>query len=519
MTGVTSYSAALAPRALAIIGSVLALVLSGCTTTDGERRASPTPVPIETATSTEPPPEPSLDQFYDQKVRWEACGDGHRCASVKVPLDYADPQAMTLDISVLKVPATGERKLGSLVVNPGGPGVSGVQYAAQAESFFSPALRENFDIVGFDPRGVGRSNPVDCLSDQRLDEFVASDPDPDSPAEVRDAQAMLREFGQGCLELSGALARRVSTVEAARDIDILRAALGDRRLSWFGASYGTFLGATYADLFPKRVGRMVLDGAVDPSLDLVTRSLQQVQGFETALQAYLRGCVEGGDCPLGDDVDAAEKSLIALLGRIDAEPLPGDGERRLRIGNAVLGVWLPLYSKDYWPNLDDALAAALDGSGAQLLQLADAYVSRGPQGYLDNSNEAIMAINCLDFDDSIPVEEVPSYFDRFEAASPTFGRIFAWGLASCSEWPVDTGREPAAIRAAGAAPIMVLGTSRDPATPVEWARALAGQLESGVLVERDGDGHTAYLAGNDCVDDAVDSYLVSGKVPRGTVNC
>lgn len=511
--------------AAAALPVVLSLVLGGCGLATGEEPAalpSPTlsPLPLEPPSEGEVQQRPDLSRYYDQDVSWESCRDGRRCTTIKVPLDYAEPGGATIELSLIKVPAGSKsQRVGSLVVNPGGPGASGISYAASTALYFGPELRQAFDIIGFDPRGVGQSTPVQCLSDEELDEFVAADPDPDDAQEIRRGDELLAGFGEGCVDTSGDLASHVSTVEAARDIDIIRAVVGDRRLSYFGASYGTFLGATYADLFPRRVGRMVLDGAVDPSLSIDELSLQQAEGFETALRAYVGHCVEAGGCFLGESVDAGTRRIREFLDDVESGPLPGSGGRELAVGNAVLGIWAPLYSKAYWPILDGALEAAFGGNGAALLALSDAYTSRGPDGYVDNSLEALYAVNCLDHDDAIPADQVPARIAEFEAAAPTFGAIFAFGLASCSQWPVHTGRVPEPIHARGAAPILVVGTTRDPATPLRWAEALARQLESGILVRRDGDGHTGYNAGNRCVDDAVESYLVSGRVPKATVRC
>ncbi len=348
---------------------------------------------------------------------------------------------------------------------------------------------------------------------------MASDPDPETPEEVDRSDELVREFGEGCVAESGELASHVSTVEAARDVDIIREVLGDRRLSWFGASYGTFLGATYADLFPDRVGRMVLDGAIDPSLSNEEMSLVQARGFEVALRAYVGACVDRGDCFLGDTVDAGTQRIRQFLDEVEERPIDGSDGRPLEVGNAVLGIWAPLYNEGYWPLLDQALRSAFDGDGRALMSLSDAYTSRGPGGYVDNSLEALYAVNCLDHDDAIPSSEVADLVPKFEEASPTFGAIFAYGLSSCAQWPVEGTREPGELTAEGAEPILVIGTTRDPATPLAWAEALAAQLESGVLVARDGDGHTGYNAGNQCVDDVVEAYLVSGEVPKSDVSC
>ena len=500
--------------------------MSGCASglfAEDEPEALPSPTlapsPLDPP-STSTAPAVDLADYYGQKVGWKDCRDDLECATIKVPLSYEDPNSDSIELSVLRVPAGSKsQRVGSLVVNPGGPGGSGVEYAANASSYFGPELQQAFDIVGFDPRGVGESTPIQCLSDGELDEFVAADPDPETPAEVREGNELLEEFGQGCVDESGDLASHVSTLEAAKDIDIIRAVLGDTKLNFFGASYGTFLGATYADLFPKRVGRLVLDGAIDPSLSSRDMSLVQAKGFEVALRAYVGACVERGDCFLGDSVDAGTQRIRAFLDEVDANPIEGSEDRALTVGHAVLGIWAPLYNEQYWPLLDAALTDAFDGDGAQLLTLSDAYTSRGPSGYLDNSLEALYAVNCLDHDDAIAPSQVEEQIPAFEKVSPTFGAIFAFGLAGCSQWPIHTGREPAPITAEGAAPILVIGTTRDPATPLEWAEALASQLESGVLVRRDGDGHTGYNAGNDCVDNAVEAYLVSGTTPRSTLNC
>jgi hypothetical protein len=249
-------------------------------------------------------------------------------------------------------------------------------------------------------------------------------------------------------------------------------------------------------------------------------SLQQAGGFETALRAYVKDCVADGDCVLGGSLEAGLATIKQLLDDVDAEPLPtDDGDRVLEVGNAFYGVVLPLYSRDYWPILTDALTAALQGDGSMLLRLSDVYNSRSGDGYSDNSSEAIYAINCLDDPWSIPASEVPDNLADFEQASPTFGDVFAWGLTTCGGMQVQSTEPPREVRAEGAAPIVVIGTTRDPATPYDWAVALADQLDSGVLVSRDGDGHTGYNSGNDCVDTAVEDYLVDGVVPEDGLSC
>jgi pimeloyl-ACP methyl ester carboxylesterase len=488
---------------------------------------SPTPAPVRTdvptttpAPGATEPPSPALAPYYSQQLAWSPCRDSFLCAALTVPLDYRHPDGETIDLAVLKVPAADpSERIGSLVVNPGGPGAPGTDYAEAAGQVFRDPVLDAYDVVGFDPRGTGDSSPVDCLSDEQLDAFLARDPDPDTPAEVADYAHSGEEFWRGCVEKSGDLSAHISTIESARDIDVLRAALGESTLTYFGASYGTDLGATYADLFPTKVGRLVLDGAVDLSISSRQLSLEQAGGFETALRSYVQHCVDGDDCFLGDTVDAGVARIKQFLDDVDGHPLDTSDGRELTEGSASSGIAFTLYSRDFWTYLTQGLEAAFGGDGSLLLALADAYSSRGHGGYTDNSMEAFPAISCLDDPYAVSAAQVPANVPDFEKASPTFGRIFAWGLNTCAGIQVRSTEKPRAVRAAGAAPIVVVGTTRDPATPYAWAVHLADQLESGVLVSRDGDGHTGYNEGNECVDSAVEDYLIDGTVPKDGLEC
>ena len=480
------------------------------------------PSPSAPAAGATEPPDPALARFYSQKLSWHSCRSSFQCATLTVPLDYDKPSGRTIGLALLRDPADKPaERVGSLVVNPGGPGAPGTDYAASGGFAFGDALRQHFDIVGFDPRGTGDSAPVDCLSDSDLDDYLAADPTPDTPAEVTAYVDWAKRLGRGCEQKSGALAAHVTTVETARDMDVLRAALGEGRLDYLGASYGTKLGTTYADLFPTRVGRFVLDGAMDPEVGTVELNLQQAEGFETALRSYVQHCVDQGGCFLGGTVDAGVAKVQQILASIDRHPLSSGG-RTVTEGTALFGVITPLYNRSYWSLLDSALKGALKGDGSGLLMLADAYASRGPSGYTDNSMEANSAINCLDDPTALTPAQVRAQLPRFEKASPTFGAALAWMLVGCSG-EQDRADEPSQktppVGAPGAQPIVVVGTTRDPATPYSWAKALASELDSGVLVSRDGDGHTGYNSGNSCVDDAVEGYLVDGKVPKDGLSC
>jgi pimeloyl-ACP methyl ester carboxylesterase len=477
--------------------------------------------PEPSSTVAAPSYVPSLKHFYDQSLDWHTC-DTNECAQLTVPLDYADPGGKTIKLAVLRSLATHRsERVGQLVVNPGGPGGSGVDYAAGGSFTFGAELARYFDIVGFDPRGVGKSTPLDCGDTKQTDAFVDFDPDPDTPAEVAGLDQVTHDFGEDCLEHSGDLARHMSTVEVAKDMDVLRAALGEHQLDYLGASYGTLIGATYAKLFPTHIRRMVLDGALDPKLTGEQVALGQARGFQTALDAYLANCVQSGKCPLGDSVDAGAQRIRALLEQLDTHPLPtSSAGRDLTEGLARYGVILPLYLKQLWPTLTLALNQAINqGRGDALLALSDQYTARGAHGYTDNSMAALNAVSCLDYRDSVPVDQIPSKFAEFDQASPTFGRLFVYGLSTCASWPVKSTAVPAPIHAAGAPPIVVVGTTRDPATPYAWARSLASQLDSGHLISRNGDGHTGFHMGNKCVDDAVDDYLVGGVVPKDNLSC
>ena len=305
-----------------------------------------------------------------------------------------------------------------------------------------------------------------------------------------------------------------------RVFDVLRAALGENKLTYFGASYGTAIGATYADMFPKKVGRMVLDGALDPRSSTLDLDLGQAKGFETALRAYVGACVTRGSCFLGSTVDQGTHRIRQFLDQVERKPLPAGSGRELTVGNANYGISYPLYDKRLWGVLDAGLKKAFDGDGSILMALADGYLHRHADGtYDDNTFQAFYAINCLDHDDAIRSSHLARYAKEFDKASPTFGRSYLFSVSACQDWPVHTGTKGKRVHATGAAPILVIGTTRDPATPYKWAKSLAKQLDNAVLVTRNGDGHTGYRTGSSCVDSAVESYLVSGIVPKHHVRC
>lgn len=440
-------------------------------------------------------------------------------------LDYAAPSKGDVRLAVSRKKATGSGKpLGSLLVNPGGPGGSAVGYLQAYAGIGYPAeVRARYDMVAVDPRGVARSEPVECLDGREMDTYTQTDTTPDNERETDELVGAYKEFAEGCGGSSSDLLRHVSTVEAARDMDILRAVLGDRRLTYVGASYGTFLGATYAGLFPDRVGRLVLDGAMDPSLPARRLNLDQTAGFETAFDAFAKDCVRQRDCPLGREEREVGTKLKAFFDRLDTSPIPaGDADgRKLGEALATTGVIAAMYDESTWPQLRESLTSAMrDKDGAGLLLLSDGYYERDADGRYSNLMFANAAVNCLDLPAAYNTpDQVREALPSFEKASPVFGEVMAWASLSCAYWPVRPTGEPHRIEAKGAAPIVVVGTTRDPATPYRWARSLSRQLSSARLLTYEGDGHTAYGRGSDCIDDAIDTYLLRGTPPAEGKRC
>ncbi|MFI7393347.1 alpha/beta hydrolase [Streptomyces tendae] len=470
-----------------------------------------------------------LSPYYGQKLAWRDCGvPGFQCATMKVPLDYAKPGEGDVRLAVARKKATGPgKRLGSLLVNPGGPGGSAIGYLQQYAGIGYPAkVRAQYDMVAVDPRGVARSEPVECLDGAEMDAYTQTDVTPDDAGERDELVDAYKEFAEGCGADAPKLLRHVSTVEAARDMDVLRAVLGDEKLTYVGASYGTFLGATYAGLFPDRTGRLVLDGAMDPSLPARRLNLEQTEGFETAFQSFAKDCVRQSDCPLGDKdttPDQVGKNLKSFFDDLDAKPLPaGDADgRKLTESLATTGVIAAMYDEGAWQQLRESLTSAIkEKDGAGLLILSNSYYEREADGGYSNLMFANAAVNCLDLPAAFSSpDEVRDALPEFEKASPVFGEGLAWSSLNCAYWPVKPTGEPHRIEAAGATPIVVVGTTRDPATPYRWAEALSDQLSSGRLLTYEGDGHTAYGRGSACIDSAINTYLLSGTAPADGKRC
>ncbi|QKW08799.1 alpha/beta fold hydrolase [Streptomyces sp. NA04227] len=472
-----------------------------------------------------------------QRLDWHTCaaptpaqgggkapGKGWECATMKAPRDYAKPQDGSIGVQLIRKKTTDPKKrIGSLVYNFGGPGGSGIQtMPALGEAYGT--LNQRYDLVSFDPRGVGESEGVKCLSDKETDAMAERvDSTPDTPAEEKAAQAASKKYVQACARNSGRMLPHVDTVSTARDMDLMRQVLGDKKLNYFGISYGTELGGVYAHLFPKRVGRSVLDAVVDPTQDERENGLAQAKGFQLALNNFMKECATAGkECPTGKGGAEGSRKLTDFFEKLDKKPLPTKSGRKLTEGQAVTGVVSSLYSKESWVYLMLGLSEAMEnGTGDMLLGLADSYTGRDGKGRYSNSDPANRAVNCVDDKARYTEKDVEAALPEFRKASPVFGETVASFLTSCSGWPVKGETDGPEVSAKGAAPIVVIGNTGDPATPYEGARKMATALGKGVgiNVTLKGEGHGGYNTGNKCLRKAVDGYLLNGKVPAMDTTC
>ncbi|MCP3821571.1 alpha/beta hydrolase [Streptomyces sp. A3M-1-3] len=505
-------------RAAALAAAVALLALTGCSDDSGNGQDlgkqqldwQDCPAP-STAEGGGPAPSP-----LPGGAEWQ-------CATVAVPRDYAEPDGETVDIALIRGQARDQdRRIGSLIYNFGGPGSSGIATLPAAAKDYE-RLRERYDLVSFDPRGVGRSAGVKCENDRQLDAYYAQDATPDDATEEKILTDHIKTYAASCEKNSGAVLPYVGTLNAARDLDLMRQVLGDDKLYYFGFSYGTELGGVYAHLFPKKVGRAVFDAVVDPTKDSEQGSLGQAKGFQLALDGFAQDCVDRGDeCQLpGSTAKEIEENIVEFLQQLEKKPITGIGERELTQSAATNGIAQALYSKEYWPLLEQGLDEADGGNGQLLLALSDALNGRNQDGTYSNLGAANTAINCVDSKDRYTLAETKAKLPVFRAASPVFGDWLGWSMLSCTNWPVPGTWEHPDVSAPGAAPILLIGTTGDPATPYEGTRKMADALGKGVGVEVTyrGEGHGAYNGGNRCVQAAVDGYLLRGRVPAAGTVC
>ncbi|MCX4749826.1 alpha/beta hydrolase [Kitasatospora sp. NBC_01287] len=513
-------TAAKSPAAPSVVASASAVAPSPS--------AAPTPSPSPTPTAHPTgAADPALQSFYGQQISWASCSADpdqqgtdlsvFQCGTAHVPLDYTNPAGDTIDIALIRKTAVQQgQRLGSLFFNPGGPGGSGIDYLSNTAVSQFKTLNQRYDLVGFDPRGVGRSTAVHCLDDAARDKFNAQD---------HATPTSMKDFESACAAGSGKLLPFVGTVNAARDLDVLRGVVGDQKLNYLGFSYGTYLGTVYAQEFPDRTGRLVLDGAMDPSVDALDADVQQQIGFEGVFEHFAADCVKQSDCPLGSDPQAAAKKAADFLDGLQEHPLTSaKSGRTLTSAEGWTGALGMLYgsAKD-WDYLRIGLSQAMRlHSPDMMLALADNYNGRDEKGHYSNEADANMAINCADDGSAAPTDDQlqQALQQLHDKASYLNGRVTVDDLRiglDCGAFPAH-GTPPQAITAAGSAPILVVGSTGDDATPYAWAQHLAATLSQATLLTRDGDGHTAYDKSS-CVQTAVNAFLLAGTMPAAGTHC
>jgi pimeloyl-ACP methyl ester carboxylesterase len=495
----------------------VALLVAGCQSTvpptpnESQETVVPSASPASSAAA-----KPTFPPMT--KASWTDCGSGFQCATIKVPRDYGDVTAGMIDLSLVRRPATDRiERVGSLFVNPGGPGGSGVEFVRDSYTVFPKAVRERFDIVGFDPRGVNSSSPVRCIDNLDLADDL--DRSPDTAAELEAIVDQAHQYADACADRNAKLLPYLSTAAVVEDLDQMRQAVGDEKLTYVGFSYGTLIGSMYADRFPDKIRALVLDGAVDPSLSSEQILMGQAKAFEASLKRFFTWCSKRTSCAFHRS-GKTRQAFDKLMAQIEKKPiriLRYAGRRKVGPGLAWYAVVGAMYNKAYWPSLGLALEMARRGDGRYLVAISDPFRGRKPDGAYSNMNDAYYSISCLDFPASTNIATYNAMAKTFRSVAPHF-RAAAYNDLPCAFWPVPPQRTPAPASGAGAPPIVVVGSTGDPATPYAWAKSLAKQLESAVLVTRKGDGHTGY-AFSSCVQKAVDKYLLDLKVPKDGLVC
>jgi pimeloyl-ACP methyl ester carboxylesterase len=487
---------------------------TGPTGPTGSQSANPSAAPSGTspAESASPSPRPIAP------ARWSDCGGGFQCATIVVPRDHSGATGGTVNLALIRKPAPDRSsRIGSLVVNPGGPGASGVEFVREGATAFPDEVLARFDIVGFDPRGVNASTGIRCIDN--LDPRANLDPSPDDAAELQALLDDAESYAAQCAARNEAILPHLSTDDVVEDLELIRASLGDEQLTYLGFSYGTLIGSLYADRYPDRVRAMALDGALDPRHDLETVRAEQSVAFEAALGRFLADCAARA-CAFDHGAGTAA-AFDALMRSIDADPLPTSRSFDRRLvgpGLAEFAVLAALYSQAYWRALEFALAAAELGDGALFILLADPFRGRKANGSYSNQLDAYTAINCLDYPARTDPGQYTELATRLADAAPHFAGLVSYNDLACAYWPTPPTRTAGPVSADGAPPIVVVGTTGDPATPYAWAESLAGQLESGVLVRNEGEGHTGFLS-SVCVYDLIADYLVTADPPAAGTVC
>ncbi len=459
----------------------------------------------------------SIEEVLTQEVVWTPCEGSFECAEIAAPLDWLNPTDNFITLAMMRDTAASSKP--AIFVNPGGPGVSAIKWMREGyDSIGSADLRSSFQLVAFDPRGVGESSAVSCSSVEKKDEvYYGQSPYPfGSEEDIAYSRKVLSEFAISCQE-TGFDVAYFNTQQAARDLELMRELVGGEKLDYLGFSYGTLLGSTYAALFPDKVGHLVLDGAIDPLMSETEMLLDQVSGFDKAFRAYLDDCIGRDECPFKGSVDQALVVVADFLKKLETTPVQTQVDRKLTITSALSGIFAALYSKDSWQYLTQAFQEALAGDGTTMLLLADYYNDRDvTDGYMSNLNEANLAISCAD--SRISDQEALGLNDDFLVASEVFGKYFAYPSLSCESWPEGKSMVKLDFTQKLASAPLVIGTTGDPATPYEQAVALSELLDGAVLLTFEGEGHTAY-GSNVCVDAIVEAYFRGEDIGTGNKTC
>lgn len=474
--------------------------------------------------------DPAKDErwkkFYDQRADWGKCEraeyQGAECATIEVPLKWDDPEGATLSLLLTRVPATGDDKKGSLLINPGGPGGSGAEHvAAYGSMTISSTVRKQYDLIGFDPRGVKDSDGVQCLDDAETDEMLSTDL-PDTEEGKKKAKEWADKLAKACKAKSSDRIQYVDTYSAARDMDVIRAAVQSEKLDYLGFSYGTYLGATYAEMYPERTGHLILDGALDPTLTTNEIVAGQAAGFEQAIKDFVTWCQnERGTCPLTGSVDEGIQQLRDFMTNAGKDPIPTASGRKLNETLASTAILTALYSNETWEYVALGIESAKANNSADvLLMLADLANEREEDGsFKSNSTFANVAVNCLDHIGVTDEKWLKAEGERLAKKYPTFGPSLGSEEDGCANWPAKPVRYPKEIHAKGSSTIVVIGTTHDPATPYAWAESMNDQLDNSVLLTYEGFGHTAYGRSGGCIEEMVDAYLLEEKVPDDGAKC
>ncbi|HEY4535820.1 MAG TPA: alpha/beta hydrolase [Enteractinococcus sp.] len=506
------------PRLLTTLAALGVLVLSGCANDDATRSADVLPEAVSD----------DLAPFYDQTVTWQSCEnhDDYECGTVEVPMDYDNPEAETIEIHLTRAVETADQR--PMLFNPGGPGSSGISFVQeQVDMMLSDRLAKNISAIGFDPRGVGASEPVKCMTGPEFDESHETIYDSSTPEGWQESIELTQELGEKCLERSGNIVKFADTVSAAKDMDVIRAALEVPKLDYFGISYGTKLGATYAELFPEQVGKFVLDSVLAPSAETFEVTKAQSAGFEQSLHEWARWCADNSDCNVGQpqDPDSVLTAVKDFIAQVEEEPLQYPNGRSQPASDLFFGIVMPLYSQDTWELLGMAFEQGIENDFVNseyqplFLVFADTYHGREANGEYTNNMDAFNAINCLDYTASDKtLEEASAQAEELAEQAPIFGPAMSYSTG-CNGWPVEPAEPIGSTQAKGSDPIVVTNLTSDPATPIHFSHQLAEDLDNSIHITVEGEGHGAYSPTNECIVDAIDGYILDDKLPEDGLVC